>query len=115
MGKMRRHIDIFDAVEFSWFYHRRVNFNTFAIRMAARHGLPVIGTSDCHRLDRFGRVYSLVKAEKDAGSIVEAVRAGRIEIVASPLKLVELGMHGVEHLVSVTVGTAKKLLSGGVR
>jgi hypothetical protein len=66
-------------------------------------------------LDRFGRVYSLVKAEKDVGSIVAAVRAGRVEIVASPLKLVELGMHGVEHLVSVTVGTAKKLLSGGFR
>ena len=113
MGKARRHIDIFDAIEFSWFYHRRINFNTFAVRMAAEYGLPVIGTSDCHRLDRFGQAYSLVKAEKDAGSIVEAVRAGRAEIVASPLNLLELGMHGVEHLVSVSFGTAKKLFSGG--
>ena len=113
MGKTRRNIDIFDAIEFSWFYHRHINFNTFAVRMAARQGLPVIGTSDCHRLNRFGRAYSLVKAEKDAGSIVEAVRAGRVEIAVSPLNLIELGMHGVEHLVSVSLGTVRKLFSGG--
>ncbi len=112
-GKMWKNIDIFDAIEFSWFYHRYINFNAFAVRMAAKRGLPVIGTSDCHSLSRFGRTYSLVEAEKDAGSIVEAVRAGRVEIVASPLNLIELGMHGVEHLVSVSMGTVKKLFSGG--
>lgn len=115
LWKTRRHIDLFDALEFSWFYHRHIDFNTFATRMASRHGLPLMSTSDCHRLDRFGRTYSLVEAEKDAESIVEAIKAGRVEIVADPLTLVELGMHGAEHVGSVTMGTIRKLMAGGAR
>jgi len=113
MWKMHRHIDMFDAIEFSWFYHTHINFNVFAERVAASHGLPLVSTSDCHRLDRFGRIYSLVHAEKDTESIVEAVRAGRVEIVASPLKFTELSGHGVEHVISVTLGALRKLLSNG--
>jgi predicted metal-dependent phosphoesterase TrpH len=113
LWKMQQHIDVFDAIEFSWFYHQHINFNVFAARAAASHGLPLVSTSDCHRLDRFGRVYSLVEAEKDASAIVEAVRAGRVEIVANPLNFLELSGHGVEHVVSVTLGAIKKLLSNG--
>jgi predicted metal-dependent phosphoesterase TrpH len=115
LWKMRRHIDMFDAIEFSWFYHTHVNFNVFAARAAVSHGLPLVSTSDCHRLDRFGQIYSLVQAEKDTESIVEAVRAGRVEIVASPLKFLELSGHGMEHLISVTLGSIRKLLSNGSR
>ena len=113
LWKMRRHIDVFDAIEFSWFYHTHINFNVFAARAAASHGLPLVSTSDCHRLDRFGQIYSLVSAEKDTEAIVEAVRAGRVEIVANPLDFLELSGHGVEHLISVTLGALKKILVGG--
>jgi predicted metal-dependent phosphoesterase TrpH len=114
LWKMREHIDVFDAIEFSWFYHSHINFNVFAARAAASHGLPLLSTSDCHRLDRFGQVYSLVTADKDAGAIVEAVRTGRVEIVANPLNLWELSAYGVEHVVSVTSGAIKRLLAGDV-
>lgn len=112
---VRRHIDVFDAIEFSWFYHNHINFNMFAIRTAATYGLPLICTSDCHRLERFGLSYSLVEAEKDAQSIIEAVKAGRVEIAANPLKLIELSKHGVEHVVSVTMGIVRNMLAGGAR
>ncbi|GAB4335389.1 MAG: hypothetical protein Kow0099_07810 [Candidatus Abyssubacteria bacterium] len=115
MGKLRRNIDVFDGIEFSWFYHSRVNFNFFAIRTAARYGLPLLCTSDCHHLENFGCAYSLVEAEKDAEAIVEAIKAGRVEIAANPLKLAEIGKHGLEHLIEGTFGMLRKALSGETR
>ncbi|RJP71451.1 MAG: hypothetical protein C4532_07410 [Candidatus Abyssobacteria bacterium SURF_17] len=109
---MRKNMDVFDAIEFSWFYHSHINFNVFAIRAAARHGLPLVCTSDCHHLATFGAAYSLVESEKEPEAIIEAVRAGRLEIAANPLKLREFGKHGVEHITDVTVGAIRRLLPG---
>lgn len=110
-----RNIDVFDAIEFSWFFHSRINFNMFAVRVAAQYGLPLVCTSDCHHLENFGSAYSLVEAEKDAGAIIEAVKAGHVEIAANPLKLTELGKHGLEHVVGVSVGMVRNLLLGNNR
>ncbi len=112
MWQVRRNIDVFDAIEFSWFYHNLINFNMFAVRTAARYGLPLVCTSDCHHLEKFGSAYSLVDAEKDRESIVEAVRRGRLEIAANPLKLVEFGKHGLEHVLDTTMETVRDLLFG---
>jgi predicted metal-dependent phosphoesterase TrpH len=109
---VRRNIDVFDAIEFSWFYHRLINFNVFAMRTAATYGLPLVCTSDCHHLENFGCAYSLVEAERDAEAIVEAVKAGRVEIAANPLRLLEFGKHGLEHVVGNTVGAVGDLLFG---
>jgi len=115
LWKMRRNIDVFDAIEFSWFYHSHINFNLFAMRAAAEFGLPLVCTSDCHNLEKFGSAYSLVEAEKDVESIIGAVKAGRIEIAANPLKLAELSRHGVEHIVGVTTEMLRNLLAGDSR
>lgn len=115
MGKVRKNIDVFDAIEFSWFYHSRINFNFFAIQTAAEYGLPLLGTSDCHHIEKFGSAYSLVDAEREADAIVEAVKAGRVEIAANPLKLVDFGMHGLEHVVGGTFCMLRKVLLGGAR
>jgi predicted metal-dependent phosphoesterase TrpH len=104
LWKLRRSIDVFDAIEFSWFYHRHINFNTFAVRVAARHGLPLLCTSDCHHLEKFGSAFSFVQAEKNVESIVRAVKAGRVEIAADPLSLFEFGKHSVEHVFDNTIG-----------
>lgn len=110
---MRKNMDVFDAIEFSWFYHSHINFNRFAIQAAARHGLPLICTSDCHHLTTFGSAYSLVDSEKDREAIIAAVRSGRLEIAANPLKLKEFGKHGIEHITEVTTGALRKLLLSG--
>ena len=112
MWRLEKNIDVFDAVEFSWFYHSRINFNMFAMRTAARHGIPMVCTSDCHHLTKFGSAYSLVDAEKDADAIVEAAKAGRVEIAANPLKLLDLGKHGARHVFDNTVGALRNLLPG---
>jgi len=112
LWNVERNIDIFDALEFSWFFHSRINFNMFAIRIAARYGIPLVCTSDCHHLTNFGSAYSLIEAEKDAGAIIEAVKAGRVEIVANPLKLLDFGKHGARHVYDNTVGALIALLTG---
>ncbi len=115
MWLVGRNIDVFDALEFSWFYHSRINFNMFALRTAAKHGLPLVCTSDCHHLEKFGSAYSLVEAEKNTEAIIDAVKAGRLEIAANPLKLIEFGKHGLEHIYDNISGTFRNLLSGESR
>jgi predicted metal-dependent phosphoesterase TrpH len=115
LWRLRKNIDVFDAIEFSWFYHSLINFNMFAVKAAARYGLPLVCTSDCHHLENFGSAYSLVDAEKDRESIVEAVRRGRLEIAANPLKLAEFWKHGLEHVIDITTKTISHLVSGESR
>jgi len=112
---MQRNIDVFDAIEFSWFYHRLINFNVFAMRTAARYELPLLCTSDCHHLEKLGCAYSLVDAEKEAGAIIEAIKTGRVEIAANPLKLLEFSKHGLEHVVGNALGAVGGLLFGEPR
>jgi predicted metal-dependent phosphoesterase TrpH len=112
LWKTRRHIDLFDAIEFSWFYTKRIDFNVFAAGLAKEHGLALLCTSDCHNIKRFGRNYSLVEAEKNVESIVRAIKAGRLKIETSPLNVIELGFHGARHIIGVTTGKLRKLVAG---
>ncbi len=49
-SKMDAHADLFDAVEWSYFWTRGLNFNAKAARWASDHGKPLIGNSDLHDL-----------------------------------------------------------------
>lgn len=80
-----RYATIFDAVEVNALYARAVNFNKAAVRWAIRHGKPLVGNGDVHRLAQLGTTYSLVEAEPDPQSICDAIRAGRVEVRTEPL------------------------------
>jgi predicted metal-dependent phosphoesterase TrpH len=82
--------DLFDAVEWSYFWMRGLNFNARAVRWARERGKPVVGNSDLHDLRQLGRTYSLVDAPSDAAAICEAVRAGRVQVCTSPVPVPEL-------------------------
>ncbi len=98
--KLMRNIDLFDAVEYSFFYHDKLNFfNKRAVRVAEKNGLAVVGTSDCHHLADLGRTYSLIDAEKSAGSIVKAVKEARVEVVSNPLSLSYISLRGLRSIV----------------
>ena len=89
--------DVFDAIEWSYFWTYGVNFNARAARWAARHGKPVVGNSDLHDLRQLGVTYSLIDAPRDVDAICQAIRDGRTQLVtepASPLQLAQvfLGM-----------------------
>jgi hypothetical protein len=89
-GALDAHASLFDAVEWSYFWTRAVDFNTRAARWAAARGLPVVGNSDMHDIRQLGRTFTRVDAPADAAAICEAVREGRVELRSEPVPYVEL-------------------------
>jgi predicted metal-dependent phosphoesterase TrpH len=84
-GLLEQHRDLFDAVEYNAMFTASVNFNQAAERWATRHGKPLVGAGDIHRLHQLDATYSLVDAEPDAGAICEAIAAGRVAVQQTPL------------------------------
>jgi predicted metal-dependent phosphoesterase TrpH len=78
-------IQYFDAMEYSHFYHTRLNYNLKAVIESDNLNLPLIGSSDCHFIWELGTTFSLVEADKDISSILEAVKSGRVKVVTAPL------------------------------
>ena len=86
-SKLRENLDVFDAIEFSHFYTRTVDFNRKAVEYARRMELPLVGTSDCHRLWQLGTTYTIVEAAaKTIPAVFGAIRAGRVRVVTAPLR-----------------------------
>jgi predicted metal-dependent phosphoesterase TrpH len=84
-GDLQRHLDLFDAVERNAMFVRGVDFNRAAERVAARHGKPMVGNGDVHRLAQLDTTYSLVDAERDPVAICEAIAAGRVRVESQPV------------------------------
>ena len=91
-GALDRQPDLFDAVEWSYFWTHGVNFNRFAVRWAREQGKPVVGNSDLHDLQQLGRTYSLVDAPADPAAICAAIRAGRVTLQTEPVPPTELAL-----------------------
>ena len=89
---LERHADLFDAVEWSYFWTTGANFNARAAQWAKSRGKPIVGNSDAHDIRQPGRTYSLVDAGRDAGAICDAIRAGRVEVHTTPVPPWELAM-----------------------
>lgn len=84
------HADAFDAVEWSYFWSRRVDFNSRAARWAKSRGKALVGNSDLHDLRQLGRTWSVVDAAPDPMAICDAIRQGRVEVVTEPVPMAEL-------------------------
>jgi predicted metal-dependent phosphoesterase TrpH len=84
-GQLDRHRDLFDAVEYNAMFTGSVNFNRAAERWAVRHGKPLVGNSDVHRLHQLGTTYSLVDAIPDADAICAAIAGGRVRVERTSL------------------------------
>ncbi|MEA3514378.1 MAG: PHP domain-containing protein [Nanoarchaeota archaeon] len=84
--KLIQNIDIFDAVEYSYFHTKWINFNRKAKAAAEKFSKTLIAQSDTHILKCFGNTYSFVDAEKDFKSIKKAVIGGKVKIVSPPLR-----------------------------
>jgi predicted metal-dependent phosphoesterase TrpH len=89
-SRLDRHVDLFDAVEWSYFWTSGLNFNTKAAQFAAKQGKPLVANSDLHDLRQLGRTYSLVLADRDPDSICAAIREGHVSIHTSPVPKLEL-------------------------
>ena len=88
LGKrLVENIDVFDAIEYSSFYCRTLNPNRKAVKLAQKHRLPLIGTSDAHTLPYSDSTFTWVEAQATVEGIVEAVREGRVEVDTGPRSL----------------------------
>lgn len=85
--KLEEHIELFDAIEYSWYHSKRINrYNQKAIKTAEKHDLPMVGTSDNHLLPYFNHTYSIVDVkEKSMESIFKAIREKKITFVSHDL------------------------------
>jgi predicted metal-dependent phosphoesterase TrpH len=83
-GTLTRYAHLFDAVEWNGMFTRALNFNVLAERWGRRHGKPLVGNGDVHRLEQLGKTYSLVDADPNPAAICDAIAAGRVRVVATP-------------------------------
>jgi predicted metal-dependent phosphoesterase TrpH len=110
---LERHASLFDAVERNAMFTRRVDFNRRAEHWAARHGKPVVGNCDVHRLWQLGTTYSLVDAPRTADAICEAIAAGRVRVVSRPLAWTEAArVMGALWLGSIGAGSIQDGFKG---
>lgn len=84
-GALTEHAELFDAVEYNAMYTSSLDFNGRAADWARRHGKPMVGNGDVHRLVQLGTTSSLVDAEPNADSICVAIAAGRVRVITQPV------------------------------
>jgi hypothetical protein len=102
--------DCFDAIEYSHFYTRQMNFNQKAVDAARAQDKPLVGTSDVHLLRQLGKTYSYVKVEeKSVKSVVAAIKAGEVDLVTVPLSRKELVSIGIQMETITLLSTLRRV------
>ena len=86
--RLKKFIDIFDAIEYCWLYTARVNQNRKAEKIALAHSKPFISTADIHTLRYFNTDYLMVDTEENCPSaIFSAIRQGKYINCTRPKRL----------------------------
>jgi len=113
-GALIAHMDLFDAIEHSCFYHYAYNPNRKAIKVANQYGRPLLGTSDTHILPYCGSTFSWIEAE-EAGieAVIEAIRAGRVELETAPPPWVNFKIMFVYYAREITKYMLRSKVLGG--
>ena len=86
-NRITQYLDCFDAIEYCHFHVPLLNPNAPAVRLAAKTNLPLLATSDAHRLRFFGEHYSLLELAKTSQTptledVFDAIRAHRVKRVS---------------------------------
>lgn len=84
-SRLEKQIDLFDAIEFSGFFTRRVDFNSRAVHTGLKYGKPLIGNSDAHLLWQLGRTFTWILAEPGVRSVIGAIKRGQVRIESRAL------------------------------
>jgi predicted metal-dependent phosphoesterase TrpH len=86
LGKLLEYnLDIFDAIEYSGFKIRGLDFNRRSTNLARETGKPLLGCGDIHYLWQLGRTATWIYAEPRVESILSAVKQGLVRIQTSPI------------------------------
>ena len=87
---------LFDAVEYSHLYTKKLNFNLKAQEFSKAKGMPLLGLSDAHSLKQLDYTYTLIDSEKDMSSIFEAIRDNRATIITRPARFSTSSVVGIQ-------------------
>jgi predicted metal-dependent phosphoesterase TrpH len=99
-GLLKRFSRLFDALEYSHLYTKKLNFNLKAQKFAKNHGMPLLGLSDAHSLKQLDYTFSLIESEKDTESIFQAIRENKTTIVTRPARVMTSGLVAVQLLAT---------------
>ena len=84
-GLLEKNLDIFDAIEYSGFQIRGLDFNRRSELLAARSKKPLIGNGDVHYLWQLGRTFTWVYSEPGVQPIIKAIKQGLVRVQKSPI------------------------------
>jgi len=89
--KLKKHIDLFDAIEHSWFYNKLYNKNKKAQTIAQDFKKPFIATSDLHYLKHLDDDYIVVNATSlNTEAILNSIKNFKYKNVSKPKSLFRL-------------------------
>ncbi len=84
-GFLGQNLDAFDAIEYSGFLVRGLDFNKRSRQLAAAAGKPLVGNGDIHFLWQLGRTFSWIYSEPGITNVLNAVKKGLVRYETSPL------------------------------
>lgn len=106
--KLKKHIDLFDAIEYSWMYSPGMNANHRAEIIAEQFNKPMIATSDVHFLKMLNSDYALIEADVlSTAAVMQAIKDDQFENITAPKQF--------RTLVFYTATTICKYIYGFVR
>lgn len=89
--KLSQYSDLFDALEYHWFYSPWCNYNKKTIVMAKTMNKPLVGTSDVHTLRHMFYTYSVLSVDnRSPVGVVDAVKKGHVHVVTHPYHLLSM-------------------------
>lgn len=100
--KLEKNADLFDAIEWSWFYTKCFNFpNKKAERVSKKLNIPLLATSDTHIPNVLEKSFAKVEAEeKSVEAVIKAIKNGAITNVSAPSKFFSEAVPYVFKMVS---------------
>lgn len=101
LGKLLlKHIKLFDAIEHHNYYTIFINRNKKSVGIAKKYNKPIVANSDAHWLYQMNTNFSLIDANHDKDSVLEAIRKNKIIIKTRPLRISEFIKTGYLNVLS---------------
>jgi predicted metal-dependent phosphoesterase TrpH len=99
--RLEKYIDLFDAIEHSWFYTRFFNHNTKAIAIAKKYNKPIISTSDTHFFAFMDTNYAEIDTQTvTQEDVFNAIRSGSFTNITTPRSLFDIfGIYALQAVV----------------
>jgi len=103
--KLKKYINLFDAIEHSCACSKKTNFhNKEAEAIAARFQKPIIATADVHILKKLNTDFAIIEAvDLTTESVLQAIKYGKFKNVTAPQSLFDLTKYYINFLTKYTI------------